>query len=243
MHLCLENGIMVQMHLALACKAMQITASFRPSLLQLHQCSLPANIATDDDVASEDGARSHFRVDGVRHDTGGHGELDGACVDDAHDVAGSGGLEDAEEGAIAAILRVELDDLLVIVGALEELDPRIERPAVSLDEDFDAVDRRIEGVRAESPTLDGRCEGMCVLRGHVNILGDNVRGDGELDLPNVADGDCVGAAGRLNHGAEGPELAVLTVHAHLHRGVVRSVPELDVSVERAAFGTKDDLHL
>ena len=86
---------------------------------------------------------------------GGHGELDGRGVDDAHDVARAGRLEHAEEGPVAAILSVQLDDLLVVVGALEELDPGVERPAVSLEEDLDAVDRRVERVRAEGATLDG----------------------------------------------------------------------------------------
>eukprot|EP00964_Phaeocystis_antarctica_P146536 scaffold112849_cov33-Phaeocystis_antarctica.AAC.1 len=46
---------------------------------------LPAAVAADDDVASEDGARGHLVVDRVRDDAGGHGELDGRGVDDAHD--------------------------------------------------------------------------------------------------------------------------------------------------------------
>ena len=44
-------------------------------------------------------------------DTGGHGELDRARVDDADHVAGSGGLEDAEEWPVAAVLGVEFNDL------------------------------------------------------------------------------------------------------------------------------------
>ena len=38
-------------------------------------------------------------------------------------------------------------------------------------------------------------------------------------------------------------ISILDVNAHLHRGVVGSVPELDVGVERAALGAEDDLHL
>merc|ERR1712127_1025866 len=61
----------------------------------------------------------------------------------------AGGLEHAEEGPVAAVLGVQLDDLLVVVGALEQLDARVERTAVSLEEDLHAVDRRVERVRAE----------------------------------------------------------------------------------------------
>ena len=75
---------------------------------------LPADVTADDDVASEDGAGAHFLVDRVRNDTGSHRELDGARVDDADDVAGPGGLEDAEEWPVTTVLRVQLDDLIVV---------------------------------------------------------------------------------------------------------------------------------
>ena len=47
----------------------------------------------------------------MRNDTGCHRELDGARVDDADDIAGSGRLEDTEEWPVAAVLGVQLDDL------------------------------------------------------------------------------------------------------------------------------------
>ena len=74
---------------------------------------LPADVAADHDVAAEDGARRHALVDGMRDDRGGHGELHGARVDDADNVAGSGGLQDAEEWTVTAVLGVKLDDLLL----------------------------------------------------------------------------------------------------------------------------------
>ena len=79
--------------------------------------------------------------------------------------------------------------------------------------------------------------------GASTIVGDDVGGDRELDLADVADGDRVGAAGGLDHRAEGAELAVLDVHAHLAWRVVRAVPELDVGVEGTALGAEHDLHL
>ena len=50
----------------------------------------------------------------MRNDTGSHRELDGARVDDADDVAGSWGLQDAEERPVAAVLGVQLDDLFLL---------------------------------------------------------------------------------------------------------------------------------
>ena len=58
-------------------------------------------------------------TDGVRHHGGRQWVLHGCCVDDADDVPRARRLEDGEKGAGAAALRVELDDLLVVVGALE----------------------------------------------------------------------------------------------------------------------------
>ena len=83
-------------------------------LTRLHvicQNGLPADVAADDHVATEDGAGAHFLVDRMRNDTGSHRELDGARVDDADHVTGSGGLENAEERPVAAVLGVKLDDL------------------------------------------------------------------------------------------------------------------------------------
>ena len=74
---------------------------------------LPADVAADHDVAAEDGARRHALVDGMRDDRGGHGELHGARVDDADNIAGSGGLQDAKEWTVTAVLGVQLDDLLL----------------------------------------------------------------------------------------------------------------------------------
>jgi len=133
----------------------------RPSRVQP---SLEANVAADDNVAAEDGARVRLLVDRVRNDTSGHGELDRRSVDDADDVAGAGGLQEAEEGPVAAILSVELDDLLVVVRALEQLDPGVERTAIRLQIDLSAVNRRVERVGAEGTALDGRGGGSAVGR-------------------------------------------------------------------------------
>ena len=103
---------------------------------------LPADVAADDDVAAQDGAAVHVGVDRAGDDRGGHRELDGRGVHDAHDVARARGLEHAEEGPVAAVLSVQLDDLLVVVGALEQLDPGVERPAVSVQVDLEAALQR-----------------------------------------------------------------------------------------------------
>mmetsp|Transcript_10707 Transcript_10707/g.28573 ORF Transcript_10707/g.28573 Transcript_10707/m.28573 type:complete len:283 (-) Transcript_10707:147-995(-) len=188
-------------------------------------------------------ARGHLLVDRVRHDRRSHRELHWRGVDNAHDVAGSGGLKDAEERPVEAVLGVELDDLLVVVRALEELDAGVKRTTVGLEEDLDRVDERVERVGAERAALNGRGGSEAIGRRVLDVVGVHVSGERELELADVADGDRVRAAGGVDHGAEGAELAVLDVDPHLARGVVRAVPELNVRVERAALGGEDDLHL
>merc|ERR1719183_1808581 len=107
------------------------------SLLWSIRNALPAEVPAKDNIAAEYGARVVTVVDGVRDDAGGHGELNGGGVDDADDVSRSGGLKDAEERPVEAVLGVQLHDLLVVVGALEELDPGVERPAVGPEIDLD----------------------------------------------------------------------------------------------------------
>jgi len=65
---------------------------------QLKTWDLPADVAADDDVASEHGSRGHITVDGVGDDGSVHRELDGARVHDADDVAGSGRREEQKNG-------------------------------------------------------------------------------------------------------------------------------------------------
>ena len=73
---------------------------------------LPADVAADNDVASEDDVGPTLLVDGVRDHRRRHGELYRAGVDDTDNVAGPGSLQDAEERPVAAVLRVQLDDLI-----------------------------------------------------------------------------------------------------------------------------------
>ena len=119
----------------------------------------------------------------------------------------------------------------------------LSRAAVRLEEDLHAVDGRVEGVRAERAALDRRRRLDALNRRLVDGVSDDIRRDRELDLANVADGDGVRAAGRLDDRREGAELAVLDVHTHLARRVVRAVPELNVGIERAALGREHHLNL
>mmetsp|Transcript_71125 Transcript_71125/g.213938 ORF Transcript_71125/g.213938 Transcript_71125/m.213938 type:complete len:460 (-) Transcript_71125:248-1627(-) len=130
----------------------------------------------------------HALVDGVRGDKGGDGEIEGVGVDDADNAAGSGRLDYAKEGPTVAIVGLDVDDLLAAV-LLEELDPGAEQ-RVRPEENPNTIDGRLEGVLAVSASQDGACS--AVHRPAVNILGDDLGGEGEPDLADVADGDRVG---------------------------------------------------
>ena len=198
--------------------------------------NLPAGVTADNDSAC-----GVVGVDLIGNDGGGHGELNGGGVDDTDDVAGSGSLDDGEERAVEAVLGVKLDDLLVVVGTLEELNSGVEGTAVGLEHDLDGLDGGVEGVGAEGSSLDGHGGGGDVGGRAVDVVGGDLGGEGELDLADVADGNGVGAAGGLNDGGEGAEGSVLDVHPHLAGGVVGSLPELDVGIEGTALGGQSDL--
>ena len=97
----------------------------------------------------------------------------GRSVDDADDAALAGCLQQAEEGPLEAVLvsrgpgspraisagggdawashclRVQLDHLLVVVRALQQLDPRVERPTLSGEEDLPGRKRAVVAQAAE----------------------------------------------------------------------------------------------
>lgn len=66
-----------------------------------------ANVATKDNVAPENGSRGHGLVNGVRDNTGSHGELHRGGVDDADDVSRPRCLKDSKEGSVEAVLGVK----------------------------------------------------------------------------------------------------------------------------------------
>ena len=93
----------------------------------------------------------------MRGDRGPQRKLNGRGIRDTDAVAIrcaiSGGLQDAEEWTVETVLGIELHNLLDVVWALQQLDPRVERPAVRLEKDLNAFDERVTVVCAEGPTV------------------------------------------------------------------------------------------
>mmetsp|Transcript_35476 Transcript_35476/g.72606 ORF Transcript_35476/g.72606 Transcript_35476/m.72606 type:complete len:358 (+) Transcript_35476:186-1259(+) len=190
------------------------------------------------------------RLDHVRLDDGAEGELHGGGVDDSDDVAASGALEDREEGPLHAVLGVQVDDLLDVVGSLEELDAGVEGTSVGAEHHLNGGDGGVEGLGVDGPSLDGARDdavdaggdGGDVGAGAADVGGVGLDGGGEgvLHGGGVAYGDGVLAAGGVDDAGEGAEVSVLDVDPHLLGGVVGSLPELDVGVEGTSVGLHHD---
>ena len=188
-------------------------------------------------------ASSTSRFNEVRLDSGSHGELDRSSVDDTDDVSNSRGLDNSEERAEVSILSVELDDLLVVVRSLKELDTGVEGTAVGLEQDLDRVNRSSERVSSDRSSLK--------TLGVDDALGDGLEAvvhvgldtglHGELHLSGVADGDGVVVSRGVDDTAERADASVLNVDSHAVRGVVGSLPEVDVGVQGASLSAEEDL--
>ena len=203
--------------------------------------NLPSDISSDDNISSDNGTCGEVIIDRVGNNRCSHGELNGGSVDDTHNISASGGLKNSEERAVEAILSVKLNNLLVIVGTLQELNSCVKRTSISLQENLNTVDLRVEGVGTEGSSLNGHGVGDGLGVRTVDTLGADAGSQGELDLSDVTDSNGVGATGSLDHGVEGTEASVLNVHAHLARGVVGSLPQLDIGVKGTALGAQLDL--
>mmetsp|Transcript_1466 Transcript_1466/g.3352 ORF Transcript_1466/g.3352 Transcript_1466/m.3352 type:complete len:344 (+) Transcript_1466:285-1316(+) len=204
------------------------------------------------------------RVDGVGDDMRREGVLHrGPRVPDADHAAISRRLEQVRDRPGAPVVSIRLDALPVGVGALEDLDHGVDRHAVALQVHLDALHDRVDPVRSQRATLNGRRRGAAITDDEVVLhlwlaqdLVPRARGrprrrwspwpwhgrpgrvgdagsHRELQWPRVSNGDGVRAA-RVHDGAEGAETAVLAVHAGSDRRVARSFPKLHLSVERPA---------
>mmetsp|Transcript_2730 Transcript_2730/g.4242 ORF Transcript_2730/g.4242 Transcript_2730/m.4242 type:complete len:323 (-) Transcript_2730:588-1556(-) len=175
-------------------------------------------------------------------DPGSQGELNRSSVDNTDDVSTSGGLNLHEEGTVETILSVELNNLLVVVGALKQLNTGVQGTSVSLEEHTHSVDGRVKGVSTKGSSLDDHGGLTLDISGNGHILGGNTGSQGELDLTNVADGNGVGSTRGLNDGRKGTDGSILNVHAHLARGVIGTLPELDISVHGTSLGLQSNLN-
>mmetsp|Transcript_96609 Transcript_96609/g.176934 ORF Transcript_96609/g.176934 Transcript_96609/m.176934 type:complete len:217 (+) Transcript_96609:579-1229(+) len=69
-------------------------------------------------------------------------------------------------------------------------------------------------------------------------------GQRELNLSNVTDSHSVlSTIGGCNDGTEGSGQPILGIHTHLARGVIRSLPELNICIKRTAISGQNNLHM
>mmetsp|Transcript_10156 Transcript_10156/g.21994 ORF Transcript_10156/g.21994 Transcript_10156/m.21994 type:complete len:338 (+) Transcript_10156:92-1105(+) len=173
------------------------------------------------------------------------GEFHWRRVHNTHNISTSGGLNNSKERTVQTILCVKLNNLLVVVGALQQLDSGIQRTSISLEDDGNRVNGRVEWVCSEGSSLDGlRSLGH---RGNIGgeaiiTVGPHNGIEGELELTNVTNGNGVGATGSSNHGVEGTEGTILNVNTHFVGRVIGSLPKLNISVKRTSLGLQKHLN-
>ena len=176
-----------------------------------------------------------------------HGEFNGSSVEDSDDISSSGCLDDSVKWSGKTVFSVKLDDLLVVVRTLQQFDSCVEGTSVSLEKDLYTGDIRVERVSLEGSSLDslrrntgGELVGDTAEA--ISFIGFYASGEGELHSSSVADSNRVLATGSLDNSAEGTSVTVLNVDTHFLRGVIRSLPQVNVGIERTSFRLEKHLH-
>ena len=175
-------------------------------------------------------------------------ELNGGSVDNTDNVSGSGGLEDGEERSLGTVFGVDFHDLLDVVRTLKEFDTGVQWTSVGLQQDLDGGDRRSERHGENGSSLHGAGSGHLgelvgeVFDTAILDVGLNSGSDRVFHGGSVADGNGVLGSRGGDDSAEGAQVTVLKVDSHLLWGVVGSLPELNVGVERTSLSLEVDLN-
>mmetsp|Transcript_3203 Transcript_3203/g.6582 ORF Transcript_3203/g.6582 Transcript_3203/m.6582 type:complete len:322 (-) Transcript_3203:320-1285(-) len=166
-------------------------------------------------------------------------EFNGRRVDNTNDISASWGLDNGREGAVHTIFSVNLNNLLLVIGSLQEFDKSIQRTSIGLQDEFHTVNKGIKGVCAKGSSLN-RSQ-VVSLRHGTSINRQDLSVHGEFHLPNVSNSDGVGSTRGFDNGVEGTLATVFNVHTHFHGGVIGSLPQFDISIQGTSFGFQFDL--
>ena len=173
------------------------------------------------------------QAQGSRHGAAAHRVL----VDDAEGVFGARGLDDAVEGVLVPLGRVELDDLLDLVGALRELDLGLHILLDRLEEHGDALHLGAKGVGFEAASALNEfggdvSEGLVIRLAEPSV--GNVCFERKRRRAGVEDGDSLWGEGRLDDGVDGPGAAILGVDLEVGRDIFeeRGLKRRIVSTQR-----------
>mmetsp|Transcript_4893 Transcript_4893/g.8812 ORF Transcript_4893/g.8812 Transcript_4893/m.8812 type:complete len:315 (+) Transcript_4893:194-1138(+) len=184
-------------------------------------------------------------TDTVGINTGIQREFHWRRVHNTYNISTSGCLHNGEEWTVQTIFCVKLNHLLVVVRALQQFNSGVKGTSVGLEDDGHRVDRWIKRVSTKGSSLDGlRSLGN---RGNIGgeaiiTVGPDNSIEGELELPNVTNGNGVGATGSSNHGVEGTKGTILNVDTHFVGRVVGSLPKFNISIKGTSLGLQKHLH-
>lgn len=168
-------------------------------------------------------------------------------VHDTDNVSGSGCLEDGEERSLGTVFGVDFHDLLDVVRTLEEFDTGVQRTSVGLEENLDGSNRRSERHSENGSSLHGAGSGHLgelvgeVFDTAILDVGFDSGGNRVFHGGSVTDGNGVLRSRGGDNSAEGAQVTIFKVDSHLLGGVVGSLPELNVGVERTSLGLEVDL--
>jgi hypothetical protein len=217
---------------------------FRRAMIRLHHIEVTFR------TAASSGERVHFKW----FHTDADWEFHGGGVHNSNDIPAARSFDDGEERTFHTIFTVQINNLLVIVGALQEFKTSVQRTAVRGDHDLDAANGRIKWKSLHGTSLNGLGSGRgCKFADHAPKISLTISGDTtninrqasrerEFHLTSVANSDGVLSSGGFNDGTEWAHVTVFVVHVHLDGSVVRSLPQFNIGMERTSVRAKHDLN-
>jgi hypothetical protein len=168
-------------------------------------------------------------------------EFHTGLVNETHDIANPRCFNNGVKGTDESIRRVELNDLLVIVGTLHEFNARLQRTAFILETDQDGFDRRVKGKGSNGTALTdtaapqlghGRVEAFTTF---------HLRRKGIFQRAGIVNGHGIHILGCLDNGVKGTEAAVFEENLGRRGRVVGSVPQFHIGRAGTPFARQRDL--
>ena len=196
---------------------------------------LTQHVQSADFRAAEGFRAGHFK--GL--DRRGDGELHWSSVDDTDYATVSGRLDNGKEGLVDTVLRVEVQQLLVVVGSLHDLNLTVQGAAIGLQKNGGTANLGIEVVRTHGSSLDRLATVLSAdfegLVTNAFVIGSDNRLQGELEHTGITDGNGVGTLDSIEESTECALGTIFDIGSHLDGCVVGTMPELNIGFQRTAL--------
>jgi hypothetical protein len=127
---------------------------------------------------------------------------------------------------------------------LQQFNSGVKRTSIGLKDNSNRLNIGVEWVCAKGSTLNGSWGSGGTGHGGftvANFSSDNTSDQGEFHVGSVADSNSVRSTGGLDNTVERTLGTILNIDTHLVRGVVRTLPQFKVSIQRTSFGLHNNL--